>query len=329
MKAIASIKTSSPDDTALRRTVGELLSEAHGCPARVVSLSRRPSQFATLSPAEVLTVSLNDGRTLDLFLKRACLTQADHPDKQCASREARVYETLLRDEGLPVVRCYGWRGDVAGTRRELLLEYIDAWSLRYHALEHWFTAARRLAGLHGHFAEQPDRLAASGFLLRFNAEYFRAWAQRAVAAVAEVSRPLSRRLMPIVEGNDRPVRLLASAPRTLVHNDLSPQNVLADPSVDPARVALVDWELGGVGCGLLDLAHLMYGLAVDDVRRMCDAYREAWPAAAGPPSAFDDVLAACQLQKVLYRLARWNAWRVPVAQVAKWVGEAERLTARL
>jgi hypothetical protein len=107
--------------------------------------------------------------------------------------------------------------------------------------------------------------------------------------------------------------------------------VLLDRSGGPQRIAVVDWEQAGVGCGLLDLAHLTYGLDERDVRRMCETYRAAWPDAAGSldeGAKFDAVLASCQCQKALYRLARWKAWRVPTARVTQWVGEAEQYWAR-
>jgi hypothetical protein len=43
----------------------------------------------------------------------------------------------------------------------------------------------------------------------------------------------------------------------------------------------------------------------------------------------DRLLAACELHKTLYRLARWRAWQVPGERVVQWVAEAERLRVRV
>jgi thiamine kinase-like enzyme len=333
MQTLQSTETIGRDDAAACRTVEGLLSAARGRPTAVSSLRRRPSPFATLAPADLLTALLADGSTVSLFVKRCGSEQADHPDRQRpADREARVYGQLLRDAGLPVVRCYGTRPSPHDGRSDLFLEFLDDWNLRYHDLEHWITAARRLAHLHAHFAIRVARLLTCDFLLRFDADYFRAWAERALSTVTDCSTALGARLDAVVSGNVPVAEWLARAPVTLVHNDLSPKNVLADRSIDPARIAIVDWELAGVGCGLLDLAHLAYGLGADAERRMCEAYCDEWRGLARlpcDPSDFERLLAACQLQKVLYRLARWKAWRVTAAQVAGWVGEAEQLRARI
>jgi Ser/Thr protein kinase RdoA (MazF antagonist) len=217
-------------------------------------------------------------------------------------------------------------------RWALLLEYIDAWSLKYYDLPQWAGAVRRLADLHAHFAAQPARLSRCDALLRFDADYFRAWAQRALDAAARCAADLGRRLEPVVHESGIAAEFIVSMPPTLVHNDLSPKNVLLDRSQEPSTVAFVDWEMAGIGCGLLDLAHLTYGLDAAGVRWLCDAYRTAWSGPVPLPandSEFGRPFASCQLHKTLYRLARWEAWRVPPARVAQWVSEAERLCARI
>jgi Phosphotransferase enzyme family len=320
------------DEADLRRTVERLLAGAWRRPVRVTGLGRRPSPFATLFPAEVLAVSLEGGGGLSLFLKHLGEEQADHPDKQCPGRERRAYEELLADDGLPVVRYYGSRWNGATGRRELFLEYVDDWNLKHHGLEHWFTAARRLAHLHAHFADRARRLAACDFLLRLDADYFRGWASRALAAVAGADAGLAARLGPVVADYGRVVEALTRPPPTLVHNDLSPKNVIAARSSSPARIAFIDWEMAGVGCGLLDLVHLKYGLGGADDRGMCEAYRAELGGAGLLPSGrreLGSLLAACELHKTLYRLARHRAWQVPGERVARWVAEAEQFRARV
>jgi hypothetical protein len=320
------------DEVRLRHTVEGLLSRAAGHPVRVGDLRRQPSPFATLFPAEILSLSLAGGGEFSLFLKHLGPEEADNPDKRCRDREVRVYEELLAGADLPVPSYYGSAWNEATGRREVFLEHIDDWSLRYQSLEHWFTAARRLAALHAHFAARAEELLAYDFLLRLDASYLHAWAGRALTTVSDLYPDLAAGLEAVVRGCDRAADVLGSQPVTLVHNDLSPKNVIADRSKFPARICFVDWELAGVGCGLLDLVHLKYGLSPEDDQSFCAAYF-AELAGTGllptTPREQSDVLAACELHKTLYRLACCRSWQLPADRVAGWVAEAGEFLSRI
>lgn len=324
MGASAPIPLVNLDAEELRGAVERILANDSGRPVRIAELTREPSRFATLFPAEILTLGLETGQTLSLFVKHLGAEEADHPEKQCRDREARIYAELLRDPGLPVPRYYGSRQNSRTGRLELFLEHVDDWNLKYHGLEHWFRAAERLAQFHAFFAAKAQELQACGFLLRLDAAYCAEWAQRALAAVAEQSAELAASLEGVARRYDRVTDLLTAQPRTLVHNDLSPKNVLADTSRRPARICLIDWEMAGVGCGLLDLVHLKYGLKPADDRRMRDAYTLAL-AGTGllpeRPEELSRLFAACELHKTLYRLAFSKTWKLPIERVAEWVGE--------
>jgi hypothetical protein len=135
----------------------------------VVSVRSQPIPVPSVFPAEILSVSLADGDQLSLFVKHLGSEQAEHPDKQRRDREVRVYETLLRYAAeLPVPRYYGSRWNAATQRTDVYLEYVPDWSLKYTDLEHWFTAAHRLAQLQAHFAARPERLLSCDFLLRLD-----------------------------------------------------------------------------------------------------------------------------------------------------------------
>src|SRR5262249_28158681 len=155
---------------------------------------------------------------------------------------------------------YGSRRNEATERLEVYLEHIGDWDLRYQDLEHWFTAARRLAQFHAHFAARAAEVLACEFLLRLEASALSAWAGRAMAAIRGLSPELAAELEGPLALHDHVAELLSRQPPTLVHNDLAPKNVLADRSSHPARICLVDWEMAGVGCGLMDLVVLKHGL---------------------------------------------------------------------
>jgi hypothetical protein len=320
------ILSAALDDERLCRTVAELLAPVLGPDVQVQYVSRQPCAFATLFPAEVLCVALEGRPGMRLFLKHLGPEQSRQPDKQRRDREVRVYEELLSDQGPEVARYYGSRWNAVTGRHEVYLEFVDAWPLKYHELEHWFTAARSLGRFHAHFATRADLLRAYSFLLPLNERYFADWGTRARAAVADRSPELAGAMTKVLAEYGPVCELLARQPQTLVHNDLAPKNVIADPSTKPARICFIDWEMAGVGCGLLDLAHLKYGLDPASDEAMVAEYRAGLRGGELLPAEereFQRVLAACELHKTLYRLAHCEALGSTSATVGQWVADAK------
>ena len=320
------------DDHRLSEIVAELLAPVLGQRVRVEEVKRQQSPFATLFPAEVLTAMPAGRPQVRLFLKHLGPEQPGQPDKQLRDREVRVYEELLRDPGLPVAGYYGSRWNVTTGRRELYLEYVDDWNLKYHDLEHWFAAARQLARFHSYFAGRRGALRDSEFLLALNGGYFADGAERAVSVVANRSPALAAPMGKVLASYGRVCDVLGEQPCTLVHNDLAPKNVIADRSTTPARICFIDWELAGVGCGLLDLVHLKYGLDPAKDRQMVNAYRgelRGTDLAPADDRDFESVLAACELHKTLYRLAHSDVLRATSSTVAQWVADTEMFLKRV
>jgi Phosphotransferase enzyme family len=314
------------DEARLRATVEDLLCRRLGRAVAIQSLEREPSPFATLAPADILSVTLAGADRLCLFLKHVGDEESDHPEKNYFGREIRIYEELLSNSELPVPAYYGSAWNPGSKRLELYLEHIDGWNLKHHELEHWFTAGRRLARLHALLAAQRDRLRAADFLLRLDAPYFTGWADSAFSAVAAQSAELAARLAPIHGAYECVATLIAQQPATLVHNDPSPKNVIADVSLDPARICFIDWEMAGVGCGLLDLVHLKYGLDRESDGKLCAAYFAALDGTDLLPRTDDELgvlLAACALHKTMHRLAHCPAWGFGPERMAPFVDEAE------
>lgn len=319
------------DDGRLRRAVERLLARLpHG--ARTVTAMRRESTpVVSLYPAEVLSLELDDGDRLSLFVKHLDGGGSVHPDKRCRDREIRIYEELLGECALPVVQCYGWMRDDLTSRRELFLEYIPDWDLRYQELELWYAAARRLGDLHAYFAEHAERLFRCDWLLRLDARYLRGWAERAVAVAGAYDAAAGEALREVARDIGRVVETLERQPPTLVHNDLAPKNVLVHRAAAPPRVAFVDWEMAGIGCGALDLVDLKYGLDAAADERMRAAYCEALAGTKllpREPEGLARLLAAAELHRTIYRLAHAAAWSLPADTVRRWVGEATQLMAR-
>lgn len=320
------------DPAELTTAIQAMLSDVLQRSVMVGGLSRSPSPFASRVPAEVVTAELAEGMTYRLFLKSPGNEEADHPDKQRRDRELLVYADLFADRELPVPRWLGGGWNPRIRRHDLYLEHIDDWDLRYQGLEYWYLSAGCLGDLHRAFAQAREDLLARDYLLRLDADYFNAWAHRALAAVRWQSARLGRRHERVVGAFRRGAELLAVQPPTLVHNDLSPKNVLADRSARPARICFVDWEMAGIGCGLLDLAHLKYGLQPPEEAELCASYYEAVRGAdvlPGKEKELMAVLAACEIHETNVRLWCSARWSLPEDRLEEWISDTEAALGRI
>jgi hypothetical protein len=333
MNALAGSSAASPGRPARPEAgLGQLLTAWLCRPVKVEHVRRGASPFALRVPAEVLTVELDSGQICQLFLKSLGDEDHDHPDKQCRDRELQVYRHLFAGRRLPVP---GWVGggwnDTTG-RHDLYLEYVDGWDLRFHGLDYWNLAASRLGALQRTFARRRDALHRHRFLLRLDAAYFQAWARRALESLRQQSTALARRYEPVAAAAGDWAEPLAAQPPTLVHNDLSGKNVLVDRSTHPARVCIVDWDLAGVGCGLLDLVHLSYGLDAAAAARLRGCYYRAVGGGdllPGNRRALAAVLAACVIHETNVRLWCSRRWWLPDGRLDEWVDDTRAALGRI
>lgn len=303
--------TTALDDPGLSAAVA-----AAGVRGGVVAVDRERCAFSTLAETEVVTVTTDRGTEVSIFVKHP--TPDDHPDKRW-DREPRLYGDHLAGAGLPVPGFLGHHGEGPAHTR-LFLEHVGGWPLRYHGLEHWRAAVAEVARLHVHFATRLTELRRAPYLLQLDGAHLHRWAARAGDVVRRAypgcAGPLDRALARYPGATE----LLATAPLTLVHDDLAPKNVLVDPDRDPARITVVDWELAGIGCGLMDLAHLTFGFVPEEDERMVAAYRRA---VRGTPLDLEEdhlrrLLALCEAHKLLYRLASSERWGLDDDTVGAW-----------
>jgi thiamine kinase-like enzyme len=144
-------------------------------------------------------------------------------------------------------------------------------------------------------------------LLVYDADFFRLWLDRA--------RAFRGSLGSVEECYEQAVDRLAELPRTVIHGELYPSNVI----VAGARICPVDWELAGVGPGLLDLAALTTGWEERERSAIVEAY--------GRVSAFD--LDCCRLHLAVRWLGWCEEWTPPRGHAHDWLAEAVAVSERL
>ena len=123
-----------------------------------------------------------------------------------------------------------------------------------------------------------------------------------------------------------------SLPAQVIHGDLAPSNVLADPDTGEVT-GLLDFELAGAGLRVQDILAALYNstaLGAPDwprrtaaVLRGCASVRRLEPAEV---AALPELLIARSLGSVLWRAARWRAGLGRFSEVTAHTGRLEATT---
>jgi thiamine kinase-like enzyme len=156
-------------------------------------------------------------------------------------------------------------------------------------------AARWIGQFHAWHAGRTNNPSLA-FLTRYDAEYYRGWAQRTL----EFSRPLHRLFpwLPQLCKTDQWFAPLLDEAQTVIHGEFYAKTVL----VQRQRIFVVDWESAAIAPGEIDLAALTEGKhwPARVVQKCERAYvRARWP--EGVPPSFSRSLDAARI----YLHFRW------------------------
>lgn len=192
-----------------------------------------------------------------------------------AAIEECIYRGILAVPGVDGIRCHGVRGSRIAGWSWLVTDHVEGTAFNRHTPDHVASLTRWLAKLH----EGADPTALGG-LPRHGAGRWRsilggagsvldgalanpALCPEAVTPVMAMHAVIAR----VIGGWGDLVTLLDRAPVTLVHGDISHRNVKMASAAEGLHPMVFDWETGGLGCPMIDLAWI--DLA---------AYEEAAPA---------------------------------------------------
>jgi aminoglycoside phosphotransferase (APT) family kinase protein len=303
--------------------------------------ARRPSPFRSSFAIEEIDLRLADGRSLALMVKdlsRSALSPAARRAKRRALydplREVGVYRNLLRTEMHGTAAYLGSIVDPSAGRYWLILERVAGKPLTaLGTFGLWVEAARRIAMLHHAFA---DRVRSNGLpalpLVRYDAAYFRAMYARLRRLRDETGSPGVDHLTRIARCYGAILPTLASLPLTFIHGECFPSNILVVEHPESPRICLIDWEMAGVGSGLLDLAALAAGWPEDHQDALARAYAgEQRDASAVTPGAlsFAARFDCCQLHVAVQELTRARNWKPPPEHARDWSHDALVIVERL
>ena len=317
-------------DEELRAEIDRMLNERPGAAGPVAWLRRRPLPDRSSFAIEELDVGLAGGRTLELVLKDVGPSGLSAAARRVRPaflydplREIDTYRSILVPERVSSPALFGAVVAPEQSRLWLVLERVRGHALwREGDLSVWRRAAAWLARAHARLAPVAAARAGAARLLRHDADLVRAWPARA-ARFGRLEGPLAgllSRYEPVVEH-------LTSLPVTLVHGEFYASNVMVRARSGRRRVCPLDWELAGLGPGLLDLAALTAGRWTEAERTsMALAYRAALPRSARPDR--EELLTSldiCRLHVAVQWLGWAEEWSPPTDHEHDWLGEAAAL----
>jgi Phosphotransferase enzyme family len=306
----------------------------------ITGVRRRPYRYATSAPLEEVVVLAGEEEVGSLILKdlsrdrllgnaRAAKPEFLHEPR----REVETYRGILAPAGVGP-RCLAAVAEPSTSRYWLLLDKVSGVELwQVGDLGIWEDVARWLGGFHGRFVGRVAELrAANPHLLEHTAASFRSWSERATAAIAESPDQREKTLLAALRGYRDVADSLAELPRTFVHGELYPSNVLVVHGEQPPGVYPVDWEMAAIGPGTLDLAALSGGWAHRERESLARAYLDGLVRTGGTSpelEAFLTDLSRCRLHLALQWLGWSREWLPPEEHAHDWLGEALSLTREL
>lgn len=323
----------SPD---LEGVVAGALSAHFGGSGALRSLRTEPYAYSTSFALLALDAQLADGTVVPLILKDLsdATMLGDAKESKPAflyqpMREIETYRSILDRAHLGTATCYGAVTDGPNGRFWLLLERVAGRELwQVGELEVWHDAARWLARLHHGGVDAASAARVNPHLLRYDGDLYRRWWERARDFSADRRSTASV----VSAGLEVALDALTDIPRCFVHGEFYPSNVLVGEPDATRRICPVDWEMAGIGPGLLDLAALRAGWDGDQALSLARSYRDAVAELGGRPSEEADFLHALRCCE-LYLAVQWagwaREWTAPPEHARDWWRQAVRLSEEL
>ena len=321
------------EDADISRAVGKWLADGdRGAP--VARLLRRPWEYATSAPLELVTVVTDEGQEHDLVLKHLGTRHASEQVRRAkppfvvdSQREIEVYRRLMAPLGIgPAL--VGSRIEPATDTYWLLLEHVPGPRLfevgepaAWAATAHWLGAFHARLGT---IESAPVRHAAR--LIDCHRTWYRIWMDRALrffgADGPSWSRHDGKALSWLAERYDAVIDHLLALPSTLIHGEFYPTNVIMMGAADSFSPCPIDWETASVGPGVLDLAALTAGEWREQDRRDMTA---AYLAGSGARLTLDQLSESAQyahIQLAVYWLGWFGRRHKADAHPRDWLADA-------
>jgi len=291
----------------------------------VTDVRRFRSPYSSSFTIEELEITFDNSERITTIFKNlssdAMLEGARHAKPSflySPEREIQIYRSLLPDLNLGTATMYGAIVEPTLQRYWLFLEKV-AGEVLYEIgeFETWLKVAQWLGRFHASIDVEVAQQALP-LLLSYDASFYRNWLHRAREFAGAA-------LDQITERYDRVIEALLALPRTVLHGEFYPSNVLIQQQAG-IRVCPVDWEMAAIGPAFSDVAALASGKWDRDERlRIFQAYCSTLPNRLQPAdliTAFD----CCQLQLAVHWIGWSRNWSPPQEHAQDWLAEAIRIS---
>ena len=330
----------------LQDSLEKVLSEFFSEPVTISRWHRHVSDYSSSYLLEELDVEVRGHGELKLMFKdlsrRALLIDASRNKPAFCDdsmREIEMYRRVLQQQQLGTATCYGAVVDDAGGRFWLFLERLEPvhlWQMGDFAI--WQRIAAWLARAHFALSHAARGGRALTHLLEHDEAFYLRWLQRAQEFVRQrdksAEHTATHTIDRIADTYSSVVERLLRLPRTIIHGEFYPSNVLIqNPATEAMRVCAVDWEMAAYGPGLIDLAAMTSGSWTTEERdamahsyhsALADDLRDKWPF-----EQFQRDLLCCRLHQAIQFLGWSRDWNAPPEHAQDWLNEAETIAAQL
>lgn len=286
-----------PDRETLSTELASAVIRADVISGQLAIISRKPNQYQSTYPSEIVTCRRVDGQKIDLFCKYSEQCNHDaHGHRSGVQYELEVYRQLLQVLDISRPTLYGIYQESTNRRTGLILEYITDGAIvsESNDPDAMIKAARWIGEFHS-LCEARVSGPELSFIKVYDSDYYSGWARRTMQ-INRQSKLAGRWLDAVCNRVDEVVEILCASNPTVIHGEFYPKNVLyRDGLVYP-----VDWESAAIGCGEIDMATLTDKWDQDTKQALEIEYENArWPEA--PPRDFRNTLCASRI----YMQLRW------------------------
>lgn len=216
-------------------------------------ISRAQGEYESTHPIEDVSVSTEDD-----LLELVCKYSPPSVDpvtghSRGAAYEAEIYRRAFPDRDLTTPICYGVF-DAGESVDCVVLEHVPGYRIHHSTFPRGLVdVCADLGGFHSRGV---------GSLPPVHNVFNRSHFARLMSEMERLPGVSSR----LAGMGSTVVDVLANAPRTLIHGELYPANVL----INEEGPVVIDWETAGVGPGVLDLAVLTQGSWDPDLVDECE-----------------------------------------------------------